>query len=64
ALVCTAEVLNMSSIAAPYKLHKYRHPSEVSPSLGNSMGGMISSQEILKDHHEAKGVQNGILQKM
>ena len=49
ALVCTADALNMYSIADPYEIYKYMHPSEVRTCLGSGMGGTESLAKMVKE---------------
>ncbi|KAJ2688668.1 fatty acid synthase alpha subunit Lsd1 [Coemansia spiralis] len=61
-LVATVEALVRSGITDPYELYKYFHVSEVGSSIGSTIGGGHSLQQVFSNRRLDMNVRNDVVQ--
>ncbi|KAJ2872376.1 fatty acid synthase alpha subunit Lsd1 [Coemansia aciculifera] len=61
-LVATVEALVRSGITDPYELYKYFHVSEVGSSIGSTIGGGHSLQQVFGNRRLDMNVRNDVVQ--
>ncbi|KAJ2732821.1 fatty acid synthase alpha subunit Lsd1 [Coemansia sp. BCRC 34962] len=61
-LVATVEALVRSGITDPYELYKYFHVSEVGSSIGSTIGGGRSLQQVFGNRRLDMNVRNDVVQ--